>query len=125
VSDSTESSAADLAWNDLLRQLANVYSIVESTDGSVILQRTAHLHQEILRFGPQEWYSFLCGPEAPTTDSGEPPRVTNTPIWAWDELMETMGSKGSPLVIRDGYLRLETPRTQHSVDQRNFDEYEN
>ncbi|WKN46564.1 hypothetical protein [Nocardioides sp. Arc9.136] len=89
-------------WRDLVACLREVGHVVHVADGRTIV-RFRGGSKEVLAFGPSEWAHVVVhgvrsgGPAAVAYDAA----LSGA---ACDELMEILGSKGSPLVVRDGRL---------------------
>jgi hypothetical protein len=89
-------------WRDLLEFLSEVGWIVHS-DCSRTIIRFRGGEKEVLAFGPAEWAHFVIhGFSAALVAAAVYDAVVSGS--AIDELMETLGSKGSPLVVREGRL---------------------
>lgn len=97
-------SDAEFLWRDLILRLSEVYEVVDADNEHIRIRDRDTRAEETLLFTPDEWFSLLTRPSEGDGDVGAPPY---TPSWAYDELWETLGSKGSPVRIRDRRLYVE------------------
>ena len=96
-------SVADALWRDLLDWITDSATVLDSKDGETIYLSHESREKVVLRFGPSEWAQFvLFGDWA--TPNGPAVYEPSTSGAALDELREFVGSKGSPIVVRDGRL---------------------
>ncbi len=80
-------------------------TVVRSDDSQTVLVTGTYELTEVLKFGPKEWAQFVYrGLEDEVDPDTYDARLSG---YALDDLWETLGSKGSPIVIRNGELERE------------------
>ena len=80
-------------------------TVVRSDDSMTVLVARFHGQTEVLKFGPEEWARLVYyGLEDELDPDIYHARLSG---YALDDLWETLGGKGSPIVIRDGELERE------------------
>ncbi|MEV7429429.1 hypothetical protein AB0N29_07380 [Nocardioides sp. NPDC092400] len=96
--DETSGDVQEAYWRDLLECFSGV-AWVHADESWVIVRFHGEKQKEVLAFGPTEWAyfvphdSWLAGSVGAFYDASRSGS-------ACDELLETLGSKGSPLVLR-------------------------
>lgn len=97
-------SVEDALWWDLLNWVAASGTVLDSNDSRTIFRsRGSQEEKVVLGFGPAEWAQFVLHGD---WMMGKRPANYDASVSgaALDELWETVGSKGSPIVVRDGRL---------------------
>ncbi|MBC2959247.1 hypothetical protein [Nocardioides deserti] len=106
-------SLVEALWRDLMEFLSGV-AWVERLDESRTIIRFRAGEKEVLAFGPTEWAHFVAhgfAGAAPGVGALYDPAISGSAI---DELMETLGSKGSPVVVREGQLVVDPARSSRT-----------
>jgi len=102
----SDAEAVDALWQDLIRILSSFGSVLLANDGLIVIYDRASHAKEKLKFSREDWFEFVNG-RGRVHGRGHILADTENPSWAIDELWETLGAKGSPLVIRNGRIEHE------------------
>lgn len=95
----------ELLWRDVMEWASDWGTVVRSDESQAILVTSTYGLTEVLKFGPKEWAQFVYrGLEDEVDLDIYDARLSG---YALDDLWETLGSKGSPIVIRNGELERE------------------
>lgn len=101
VADGSSFSVEDALWRDLLEWIAASGTVLRSDDSRTIYRSRGSRQEVVLGFGPAEWAQFVLRGDWLV---GEGPAGYDASISgaALDLLWETVGSQGSPIIVRDG-----------------------